>query len=156
MSVGPLVLAVSLLMLTRATEGRSYVLFVLPAVVVLGLGVAIMVAPLTATAMASAGSEHAGVASAVNNDVARIGGLIAVAVLPSIAGITGMSYLHAADLSAAFRTAMVVSALACGAGGALAALTVANPARMHEPGNECLHCALDGPPLRTRAGEGVP
>ena len=57
MSVGPLVLAGSLLLLTRAADGRSYLVFVLPAVVVLGLGVAIMVAPLTATAMAAAGSS---------------------------------------------------------------------------------------------------
>jgi EmrB/QacA subfamily drug resistance transporter len=156
MSLGPLVLAVSLLMLTRAAEGRSYVSFVLPAVLVLGIGVAIMVAPLTATAMASAGSEHAGVASAVNNDVARIGGLIAVAVLPSVAGITGMSYLHPAQLSGAFRTAMVISALACGVGAAVAALAVTNPAHDHETGTECLHCGLDGPPLRTRAGDGAP
>jgi hypothetical protein len=115
-----------------------------------------MVAPLTATAMASAGSEHAGVASAVNNDVARIGGLIAVAVLPSIAGITGKSYLHPVELSAAFRTAMVASALACGAGGILAALGVTSSAHRHDGGTECLHCGLDGPPLRTRSGEAPP
>ncbi len=156
MSLGPVILAVSLLMLTRAAEGRSYVVFVLPAVVVLGIGVAIMVAPLTATAMASAGSEHAGVASAVNNDVARIGGLIAVAVLPSVAGITGMSYLHPAQLSDAFRAAMLVSALGCAVGAAVAALAVTNAAHDHEAGRECLHCGLDGPPLRTRAGDGAP
>ncbi|MGC9961649.1 MAG: MFS transporter, partial [Acidimicrobiales bacterium] len=156
MTVGPLLLGLSLLMLTRATDGSNYLLFVLPAVVVLGIGAAVMVAPLTATAMASAGSEHAGVASAVNNDVARIGGLIAVAVLPSIAGITGKSYLHPVELSAAFRTAMVASALACGAGGILAALGVTSSAHRHDGGTECLHCGLDGPPLRTRSGEAPP
>lgn len=156
MSVGPIVLAGSLLLLTRATDGRSYVVEVLPAVIAFGIGVAIMVAPLTATAMASAGAEHAGIASAVNNDVARIGGLIAVAVLPAVAGITGTSYLHPAQLSAAFRLAMVVSAIACGLGGAIAALSVRNPVRTHAQGTECLHCGLDGPPLRIRAGEGNP
>ena len=66
-----------------------------------------------------------------------------------------MSYLHPAELSAAFRTAMVVSAAACAVGGAVAALTVSNPAQVHETSNECLHCALDGPPLRTRAEDGA-
>jgi EmrB/QacA subfamily drug resistance transporter len=156
MSVGPLILALSLLALTRATDGRSYLVFVLPEVIAFGAGVAVMVAPLTATAMASAGSEHAGVASAVNNDVARIGGLIAVAVLPAIAGITGKSYLHPAQLSAAFRTAVVVSAVACALGGAVAALAVTNPPREPVAGTETLHCGLDGPPLRVRAGDGAP
>ncbi|MFZ0171012.1 MAG: MFS transporter [Acidimicrobiales bacterium] len=156
MSVGPLVLAISLLSLTRATDGRNYFVFVLPEVVVFALGLAIMVAPLTATAMASAGAEHAGVASAVNNDVARIGGLIAVAVLPAVAGITGRSYLHAAQLSDAFRTAMFVSAAACALGAAVAAFTVTNPPHEQAPGTECHHCGLDGPPLRVRTGAATP
>jgi predicted MFS family arabinose efflux permease len=155
MSLGPLVLAGSLLLLTRAADGRSYVVYVLPAVIAFGVGVAIMVAPLTATAMQSAGADHAGVASAVNNDVARIGGLIAVAVLPAIAGISGASYLHPVQLSGAFRTAMIASAAACVVGGLIAALTVTNPARVHGAGTQCLHCGLDGPPLRTRTEEGV-
>jgi EmrB/QacA subfamily drug resistance transporter len=156
MSVGPIVLAGSLLLLTRVTDGRSYLVDVLPAVMTFGIGVAIMVAPLTATAMASAGLEHAGIASAVNNDVARIGGLIAVAVLPAIAGITGTSYLHPTELSTAFRLAMIVSALACGLGGVIAALSVRNPVHAGHTGPECLHCALDGPPLLTRTGDGAP
>jgi hypothetical protein len=57
------------------------VLYVLPAVVVFGLGLAITVAPLTATAMSSAPADHAGIASAVNNDVARFGGLLAAVTI---------------------------------------------------------------------------
>jgi len=94
LSAGPLVIGAGLAMLTLAPSGSSYVLYVLPAVVVFGLGLAITVAPLTATAMSSAPSDHAGIASAVNNDVARFGGLLAVAVLPALAGITGTAYLH--------------------------------------------------------------
>lgn len=67
---------------------------VLPAVTVLGFGLATTVAPLTAAVLAAAPSEHAGIASAVNNDVARTAALIAVGVLPAVAGITGGSYLH--------------------------------------------------------------
>ena len=61
----------------------------------LGFGLAANVAPLTATALSAAPAEHSGIASAVNNDVARTASLIAVAVLPALAGITGEVYLPA-------------------------------------------------------------
>jgi predicted MFS family arabinose efflux permease len=93
LNAGPLVVGAGLAMLTLVPSGSSYVLYVLPAVVVFGLGLAITVAPLTATAMSSAPADHAGIASAVNNDVARFGGLLAVAILPALAGITGSAYL---------------------------------------------------------------
>ena len=96
MSVGPLVIAASLLLFARLGDSGDYLTAVLPAAVVFGFGVAIMVAPLTATALAAAPADHAGIASAVNNDVARAAGLIAVAMLPALAGITGESYLHPA------------------------------------------------------------
>ena len=99
MSVGPLVIAASLVLFGRIGGSGDYLTAVLPAAVVFGFGVAIMVAPLTATALAAAPADHAGVASAVNNDVARAAGLIAVAVLPALAGITGTSYLHPAALA---------------------------------------------------------
>ena len=88
MSVGPVVIAASLLLFARISDSGDYLTAVLPGAVVFGFGVAIMVAPLTATALAAAPADHAGVASAVNNDVARAASLIAVAVLPALAGIT--------------------------------------------------------------------
>jgi MFS family permease len=141
-----------------ATSGSSYVVYVLPAVVVFGLGLAITVAPLTATAMSSAPPEHSGIASAVNNDVARFGGLLAVAVLPALAGITGMAYLHPAALAAGFRTAALICGALCVAGGLLAAVTITNPARVPRPAGaaapeECLHCGLDAPPLTTSVSQ---
>jgi EmrB/QacA subfamily drug resistance transporter len=150
MSVGPIVVGLGLALLTRATDGPSYVVYVLPAVLTFGVGLAITVAPLTATAMAAVPMEHAGLASAVNNDVARTGGLIAVAVLPALAGISGSSYLHAHQFAAGFQTAVVIAAVACAAGGVLAALAIRNPARPPgvPPEPECLHCALDAPPAR--------
>src|SRR5215471_245042 len=158
MSAGPVVTGAGLAMLTLATHGSSYVVYVLPAVVVFGLGLAITVAPLTATAMSSAPAELSGIASAVNNDVARFGGLLAVAVLPALAGITGAVYLHPDALAAGFRTAVLISGATCVAGGVLAAFTITNPPRVPRPAGapapeECLHCGLDAPPLTTAAGQ---
>jgi EmrB/QacA subfamily drug resistance transporter len=158
MSVGPVVVGVGLAMLTMATSGPSYLRYVLPAVIVFGLGLAITVAPLTATAMSSAPPHLSGIASAVNNDVARFGGLLAVAVLPSLAGITGTVYLHPDALSAGFRTAVLISGATCVAGGLLAAFTITNPKRVPRPAGapapeECLHCGLDAPPLTTAVSQ---
>jgi EmrB/QacA subfamily drug resistance transporter len=154
LSAGPVVVGVGLAMLTLATSGSSYVVYVLPAIVVFGLGLAITVAPLTATAMSSAPAEHSGIASAVNNDVARFGGLLAVAVLPALAGITGTAYLHPDALATGFRIAALISGAMCVAGGLLAAFTITNPPRVPRPAGapaaeECLHCGLDAPPLTT-------
>jgi MFS family permease len=113
MSVGPVVTGAGFALLTLAAHGSSYVIDVLPAVTVFGLGLAITVAPLTATAMNSAPAEQAGIASAVNNDVARLGGLLAVAVLPALSGITGTAYLHPHALVAGFHTAVLIAAALC-------------------------------------------
>src|SRR5438067_1353681 len=151
MSAGPLVIAVSLLLFTRIGDSGDYLTAVLPAALVFGLGVAIMVAPLTATALSSAPADHAGVASAVNNDVARAAALIAVAVLPALAGITGDSYLHPAELGHGFKTAAVMAAAFCAAGGVLAALTIRNPSKVKcaESTPQGFNCGLEGPPLRS-------
>ncbi|MGD0067850.1 MAG: MFS transporter [Streptosporangiaceae bacterium] len=150
LTVGPIVAGAGLAMLTLSTSGSSYVADVLPPVVVFGVGIAIVVAPLTATAMSSAPAHLAGIASAVNNDLSRFGGLLAVAILPALAGITGQVYLHPAALAAGFRTAAFISGALCAAGGLLAAVTITNPRRGPEPAEalaHCLHCALDAPPL---------
>ncbi|MCU1614747.1 MAG: putative transrane efflux protein, partial [Frankiales bacterium] len=150
MTVGPFVVAAGLLLLLRVGSGGNYLTDVLPAMLVFGLGLAITVAPLTSTAMGAAPTEHAGVASAINNDVARAAGLIAVAVLPVVSGITGEAYLHPAALDHGFRIAVLVSAAACVAGGIIAALTIRNPPRPAPAGQPDLglHCALGAPPLR--------
>jgi hypothetical protein len=92
-----------------------------------GAFLAVTVAPLTATAMNSAPAEHSGIASAVSNDVARFGGLLAAAVLPALTGISGTAYLNPDALAAGFRTAVLISAALCAAGGLLAAFTITNP-----------------------------
>ncbi|MBV9660135.1 MAG: MFS transporter [Acidimicrobiales bacterium] len=151
MSVGPVVVAAGLALLTRATTDRSYASGVLPAVLVFGLGLAITVAPLTATALGALSSDHAGLASAVNNDVARIGGLLAVASFPAIAGIVGSNYLNPAVVGRGFRTDAFIAAGCCALAGMIAAVGIRNPRRA-EPVAPCLHCPLDATPLGSRAG----
>jgi EmrB/QacA subfamily drug resistance transporter len=152
MGVGPIVVGGGLALLVLAPRGRSYVTDVLPGVLVLAAGLALTVAPLTATALDSVPDRHAGVASAVNNAVARIGGLIAVAVLPALGGITGSSYLSPRDLSQGFQRAVLIAAVWCGAGGIIGALGIRNPPapgaglRVEAPESR-IHCALEAPPL---------
>jgi EmrB/QacA subfamily drug resistance transporter len=151
MTVGPVLVGVSMFLLTLATRGSSYITYVLPGVLVLGAGLAVTVAPLTATAMASAPSEHSGIASAVNNAVARSASLIAVAVLPVAAGIAGPRALEASSLAPGFRTALVIAGATSMAGGLLAALLIRNPPPGPGPRLAPLrewHCAVDGAPLQ--------
>ena len=159
MSVGPVVIGAGLVLLARIGPSGSYLTEVLPAVLVFGFGLAINVAPLTATVLAAAPAESAGMASAVNNDVARAAGLIAVAVLPAAAGLGGAAYLHPGQFSAGFRTAVFISAGLCILAGGLAALTIRNPRRAGAPAEpHNLHCGLDAPPsLATgQAAAGTP
>jgi predicted MFS family arabinose efflux permease len=153
MTVGPVVVGAGLALLTRAPHSASYVTGVLPAVVVMALGLAATVAPLTATALNSVPADHAGLASAVNNDVARLGTLIAVAVLPALGGITGDGALHPPALASGFSKAVLIAGALCVVGGLVAALGIRNPpgatsgARRRD-GASHPHCALEATPLR--------
>jgi EmrB/QacA subfamily drug resistance transporter len=152
MTVGPVIIAAGLALFARIGPSANYLTEVLPAVVVFGLGLAANVAPLTSTVLAAVPAEHAGMASAVNNDVARAASLAAVAVLPAAAGLSGTAYLHAETFSAGFRTASFISAGLCVVGGAVAAVTIRNPRRAPEGApapQPLLHCGLEGPPART-------
>jgi EmrB/QacA subfamily drug resistance transporter len=159
MTAGPLVIGAGLALFARIGPSGDYFTEVLPAVLVFGLGLAINVAPLTSTVLSAVSAQHAGSASAVNNDVARAASLIAVAVLPAAAGLSGSSYLHPTAFSSGFRMAMFLSAGLCGFGAIIAALTIRNPAKVEVPAVPpapapalALHCSLDAPP----AGASVP
>jgi EmrB/QacA subfamily drug resistance transporter len=121
MTVGPLVVALGMVLLGRVDPGTTYWETVFPALIVLGLGLSLTVAPLTATVLGAVEDAHAGIASAINNSVARIAGLLAVAVLPAAAGLTAGQGL---DLDDGFSRAMYIAAVLAAVGGVLAFLTI--------------------------------
>jgi EmrB/QacA subfamily drug resistance transporter len=123
MTVGPLVVAAGLLMLSRIGPHADYLHDVLPGILVFGLGLACTVAPLTGAVLSAVDEHRAGVASAVNNAVARVAGLLAVAVLPLAAGMS-TTRLGSAAYSAAYSRTMLAAAVLSALGGLVALLTV--------------------------------
>ncbi|MGR8009280.1 MFS transporter [Streptomyces hypolithicus] len=158
LTVGPLLCAGGMLLMLRVGEGASYVADVLPAMLVMGSGMVTLVAPLTATVLASVETGRAGLASGVNNAAARAAGLIAVAALPLLAGMGPEAYRSAAEFGGTFRRAMPMCAGVLVLGSVIAWLTVRSP----RPGG-CVpegrvNCPLSAPPLeepgRGDAGRG--
>ncbi|HEX3735680.1 MAG TPA: MFS transporter [Solirubrobacterales bacterium] len=157
LTVGPLGIAAGMLLMSQIDPGDSYVSAVLPAVIVFGLGLTLVVAPVTATVLAAADMRHSGIASGVNNAVARVAGLLAVAVLPVAAGLTGDSFYNPAKMTHGFHLAMLICAALAACGAVLAWLTI-DSAVLHaepEPGGdtperlaEDFSCGLGAPPLR--------
>jgi EmrB/QacA subfamily drug resistance transporter len=152
LTVGPLLMALGLLLMTRIEPGDSYATAVLPTVIVFGLGLTLVVAPVTSTVLAAADARHAGVASAINNAVSRVGGLLAVAVLPVLAGLTGDSFYDPAKMTDGFHTAMLACAGLSAVGGILAWLTISSKPPEAEPEAKVekpeFSCAIAGTPLR--------
>ena len=107
MTVGPAIAALGLLLFGRVDAGDTYVTSVLPAALLLGLGMSITVAPLTSAVLGAVDPGHLGVGSGTNNAVARLAGLLAIAVVPSIAGfeLTGGN-----GSLPGYQTAMQISA----------------------------------------------
>jgi len=128
MTGGPIVMGVGTAWLVVVDADTTYWLDVMPALTVFGLGLALMVAPLTATVLAAAPDEVAGMASGVNNAVARTGSLLAVAALPPLVGLAGADYADPAVLDAGFQSAMIICAGLLVLGGLLS--WVAIPARL--------------------------
>jgi EmrB/QacA subfamily drug resistance transporter len=124
MTVGPLVMAAGVLGLWRVDADTLYWVDVLPALTVFGLGLALMVAPLTSTVLAAAPDEHAGIASGVNNAVARSGSLLAVAALPMAVGLSGDDYAKPTVFDAAYPWALVFCAALLALGGVLSWLLI--------------------------------
>jgi EmrB/QacA subfamily drug resistance transporter len=149
MTVGPLVSACGLLLLLRVGPGASWLADVLPAMIVFGAGMTLTVSPLTATVLDAAPDRFAGSASGVNNAVARAAGLLAVATIPGIAGISGDSYADPVALDAGFRMSILISA------GLVVAAAVVSFALIRRPRptpsvervrvEECFRCEVTAP-----------
>jgi MFS family permease len=151
LTVGPLLAAAGFLMLRRIGPDASYWTDVFPGVTLFGLGMTLVVAPLTASVLSAVEDWYAGVASGVNNAAARAGGLLAVAALPLLVGLTGRAYEVPAELAAAFRSAMLWCAGLMVAGGLLAALLVHRP---HRPGPPARPCPSLPPPTYAEVDRG--
>jgi EmrB/QacA subfamily drug resistance transporter len=123
MTVGPLLTGAGLVLFSGLGPGDGYLSAVLPAVTLFGLGMTVTVAPLTSAVLAAVDSRRAGVASGVNNAVARLAGLVGIAVIPAVAGI-GSDAGVAASLDHGYPAALRLAAAVCVAGGSVAWMAV--------------------------------
>jgi EmrB/QacA subfamily drug resistance transporter len=131
MGAGPLVAAAGVVLLLRAGMHTSYLSDLLPALLVFALGLSMTVAPLTATVLADADEGDAGIASAINNAIARIAGLVGVSVIGVvIAGmLVGDTFAANASSVRAFHTAIAICAALLAVGGLAGAAGIRNPTR---------------------------
>ncbi|MGY5044559.1 MFS transporter [Streptomyces sp. 900105755] len=152
LTVGPLLCATAMLLMLRVGEHANYLTDVLPAVLVQGVGMVTLVAPLTASVLASVDTARAGIASGINNAAARAASLIAVAALPLVTGMGPEAYRSPSAFDAAFDRAMPVCAGVLVVGSALAFAMVRRPA----PGcvrPECrTHGNVTAPPIEAKGG----
>jgi EmrB/QacA subfamily drug resistance transporter len=150
LTLGPLIIAAGLLLMMRIDPGDSYVGSVLPAVLVFGIGLTLVVAPVTATVLAAVDSSHSGIASGVNNAVARVAGLLAVAVVPVLSGITGDKFYEPSHMTHGFHMGMMLCAILAVTGAVIAWTTISSDV-LHEEGEEpeeCDYsCGIEAPPL---------
>ncbi|HEY9525285.1 MAG TPA: MFS transporter, partial [Thermopolyspora sp.] len=145
MTVGILLAGAGFVVLSGIGPGSSYLVDVLPGVVLFGLGISAAVAPLTATVLAAASERHAGVASGVNNAVARTGSLLAVAAIPPLVGLTGAAFESARVFTEGFHTAMLTCAAMMGLAALITVVTITDDV-FREPRRHT-HCTVDAPPL---------
>ncbi|NUS73183.1 MAG: DHA2 family efflux MFS transporter permease subunit [Corynebacteriales bacterium] len=124
MTIGPAICAMGVVMLTRIDAQATYLLDVLPGVSVFGVGLAITVAPLTTAVLAAVEDRHAGIASGINNAAARTAGLLAVAALPLLSGLSSDEYRQPAAFHDSFQLALWISAALLVLGAILAWCTI--------------------------------
>jgi EmrB/QacA subfamily drug resistance transporter len=142
MGLGPLVAAAGILLLLRAGLHTSFLGDLLPALLVFSVGLTMTVAPLTATVLADADESDAGIASAINNAVARVAGLVGVSVIGVVVAsmLSGDTFAPTGQSVSAFHRAIVICAALVGAGGVAGLLGIVNPRRIvkaeHCPGGQ--------------------
>jgi EmrB/QacA subfamily drug resistance transporter len=128
MGGGPLLAALGIAWFARMPAEVDYWTDVFPGILVFSIGLALTVAPLTATVLADADESDAGIASGVNNAVARVASLVAIAAVgAAVAALSGGSLDDDAASVHAFRVGMAVSAALVGLGGALGLAGIVNP-----------------------------
>jgi EmrB/QacA subfamily drug resistance transporter len=131
MGCGPLVAAAGILLLLRVDMHPSYLTDLLPALLLFALGLTATVSPLTATVLADADESDAGIASAINNAVARVAGLVGVAVVGVVVAgtLAGDTFAPNAGSVHAFHQAMAICAALVAAGGVAGLVGIVNPRR---------------------------
>ncbi|MBJ8342616.1 MFS transporter [Antrihabitans sp. YC3-6] len=149
MTLGPVLAAIGLILMLRIGPDANYLLDVLPGVVVFGLGLSALVAPLTGAVLGSVPTAESGIASGVNNAVARTSQLLAVAALPGLAGLSGGAFADPVQFADGFRVAMWICVGLLLGGGAIAAIMIGKPERDVTSVDESVdckpHCAIVGP-----------
>jgi len=145
LTVGPLLVAAGLLLLTRIGPHTTWLTDVLPGAIVFGLGLVTLVAPLTATVMGSVSADRVSIASGVNNAIARTASLAALAVIPVVSGLT--TAVGDVAVTHAFRVSMVISAVIAAAAAPVSFFGLG--ARIHIGRSpRRAYCSVDGPPLQ--------
>lgn len=136
MTLGAFGAAAGMALFARVGRDATYFGTVLPALLVFAAGLSTLVAPLTTAVLGAVDAELAGTASAVNNAVARLAGLLAVALIPAIVGIAGSRDATSARIDAGFPRAMLIGAALCALGGIVAWMTIrddVSPERSRAP-----------------------
>jgi EmrB/QacA subfamily drug resistance transporter len=146
MTFGPIVAAAGLFVLGLVQPGSSYLTGVLPGVLIFGAGMTLTVAPLTAAVLGAVEDRHMGVGSAINNAVARIASLLAVALLPALTGLS--SAAAGAAFQAAYTRTLVLSAGLCAFGGVIAAITIRRAKPVESPPHVHITHACGDPATR--------
>jgi EmrB/QacA subfamily drug resistance transporter len=131
LAAGPLTAAAGILLLLKLGMKTSYLTDLLPGLVVFSLGLAMTVAPLTATVLADADESDAGIASAINNAIARVAGLIGISAIGAIvaARLTGDAFAPNQASVDAFHEAILICGVLVASGGVVAAFGIENPKR---------------------------
>lgn len=152
LTAGPFLIAVGLVLMAQIEPGQSYWMSTLPAVIVFGLGLACTVAPVTVTVLNATSAGWEGTGSGINNAVSRAAQLIAVAIFPAIAGLSGGSIGDRQVLLDGYPRAVYAMAAIAVVGSLLGWFLIPSKDPGKEPDTtveSCHHCAVDGSPILT-------
>ena len=132
MTVGPIVCALGVFLLSGVDADASYWLDVFPGITLFALGLTSLVSPLTVAVLAAAPDRHAGVASGINNAVARSGTLLAVAALPALVGLAGAEYRDPVALTEGYHRALLLASGMLALGGVISWFGLQEAGRLSE------------------------